>query len=149
MYYFIFIATQLTSSLVLVAGVQHSSSLVDSLLLIPPLVAVTEYWTWFPAPHGGFLLVICFVYSSVCVLIPASQFTPPSPPLSTWVTITLPFVFLSFFLSFFFFFKGCTRGMWKFPGEGSNRSCSCRPTPQPQPRGCLQPAPMLMATPDP
>ena len=23
-------------------------------------------------------------------------------------------------------------GTWKFPGEGSNGSCSCRPTPQPQ-----------------
>ena len=39
------------------------------------------------------------------------------------------------FFFFFFFgpFRG-TRGIWRFPGEGSNRSYSCRPTPQPQPR---------------
>ena len=24
-----------------------------------------------------------------------------------------------------------TCGLWKFPGEGANRSCSCRPVPQP------------------
>ena len=25
-------------------------------------------------------------------------------------------------------------GIWKFPGQGSNPSCSCRPTPEPQQR---------------
>ena len=32
------------------------------------------------------------------------------------------------------FFHGHTCSIWKFPGQGSNRSCSCQPTPQPQPR---------------
>ena len=42
------------------------------------------------------------------------------------------FVSLFFFYFFFFFlsFQGCTLSMWKFPGQGSNWSCSCRPTPQ-------------------
>ena len=40
---------------------------------------------------------------------------------------------ISFF--FFFLFKGCTRGIWRFPGWGSNWSCSRQPTPEPQPRG--------------
>ena len=40
------------------------------------------------------------------------------------VIITLPF--------FSFSFYSLTHGLWKFPGQGLNRSCSCRPTPQPQ-----------------
>ena len=43
------------------------------------------------------------------------------------------FVCLCIFLVFFFsFFYGCTIGIWKFPGQGVNLSCSCWPTPQPQ-----------------
>ena len=38
-------------------------------------------------------------------------------------------------LSFLFYFWGCILGTWRFPGQGSNRSCSCRPPPQPQQRG--------------
>ena len=33
---------------------------------------------------------------------------------------------------FFFFFKCCSQGIWKFPDQGSNWSCSCQPTSQPQ-----------------
>ena len=33
---------------------------------------------------------------------------------------------------FFLSFEGHTRSIWRFPGYGSNRSCSCRPTPEPQ-----------------
>ena len=40
---------------------------------------------------------------------------------------------LFFFLSFCHFL-GHSRCMWRFPGKGSNRSCSHRPTPQPQQR---------------
>ena len=40
------------------------------------------------------------------------------------------FVFLSFC-----YFLGSSRGIWSFPGEGSNRSCSRWPTPEPQQRG--------------
>ena len=35
---------------------------------------------------------------------------------------------------FFFPFKGYICGIWTFPGQGSNRSCSCRAAPQPQQR---------------
>ena len=31
----------------------------------------------------------------------------------------------------FFSFYSCTHGIWKFPTQGSNWSCSCWPTPQP------------------
>ena len=43
---------------------------------------------------------------------------------------------LSFFFFFFFFFFlsfwGCTHCIWRFPGQGSNWSCSHRPIPWPQ-----------------
>ena len=53
------------------------------------------------------------------------------------------FFFLLFFFYFFFFFfflsfchfLGCSRGIWRFPGQGSNRSCSRQPTPEPQQHG--------------
>ena len=35
-------------------------------------------------------------------------------------------------LTLILFFNGCTCDIWKFPGQGSNWSCSCRPAPQPQ-----------------
>ena len=41
----------------------------------------------------------------------------------------------TFFFFFFLSFEGCTHSIWKFPGEGLNRSCSCWPTPQPQQHG--------------
>ena len=31
-----------------------------------------------------------------------------------------------------FSFYSYSHGIWKFPGYGSNWSCSCQPTPQPQ-----------------
>ena len=33
---------------------------------------------------------------------------------------------------FFFSFYSRTCSIWKFPGQGLNRSCSCWPTPQPE-----------------
>ena len=44
-----------------------------------------------------------------------------------------------FFYLLFFAFQGSTCSIWRFPGEGSNRSCSCQPTPQPQQHGILNP----------
>ena len=44
------------------------------------------------------------------------------------------FVFLFCFFSAFFGGGAHTRGTWRFPGQGSNRSCSYWPTPQPQPQ---------------
>ena len=38
------------------------------------------------------------------------------------------------FFSFYFSFQGCTHSIWRFPGQGSNRSCSHWPMPQPQQR---------------
>ena len=45
-------------------------------------------------------------------------------------------IVVNFYITFFFFvflsFSGCTKGTWRFPGQGSNQSCSCWPTPRPQ-----------------
>ena len=55
--------------------------------------------------------------------------------------------FLFFFFLVFYLFRaapvayggsqGCTCGIWRFPGQGLNRSCGCWPTPQPQQRWIL------------
>ena len=58
---------------------------------------------------------------------------------------------------FFFPFYGHTQGVWKFLGQGLNRSslsCSCQPVPQPQQRGIgskphLEAILQLVATQDP
>ena len=42
--------------------------------------------------------------------------------------------YFSFLLS-----QGHTYGIWKFPGQGLNWSCSCQPTPQSQPQQCQTP----------
>ena len=44
-------------------------------------------------------------------------------------------VFHNFFLFFWSFFQGHIDSIGRFPGQGSNRSCSCWPIPQPQQRG--------------
>ena len=41
------------------------------------------------------------------------------------------FFFVVVFCFLFFVFQGCTCGIQKFPGQGSNQSYSCQPTPQP------------------
>ena len=52
------------------------------------------------------------------------------------------FIFLFFGLFVFFccccyccYFLGRSRGIWRFPGQGLNRSCSHQPTPEPQQLG--------------
>ena len=39
---------------------------------------------------------------------------------------------LFYFIFYLLSFQGHTRGVWKFPGQGSNPSCYCWPAPQPQ-----------------
>ena len=52
--------------------------------------------------------------------------------------LAISFLLISFFFFFFVFcccccyFLGRSRGIWRFPGQGLNRSCSHRPTPEPQ-----------------
>ena len=46
-----------------------------------PIKAVTHYWAEFPVLYNRSLLVIYFIYSSVYMLIPVSQFIP-APSLS-------------------------------------------------------------------
>ena len=38
---------------------------------------------------------------------------------------------LFYFILVFLSFQGCTCGIWRFPGQGSNCSCNCQPKPQP------------------
>ena len=52
--------------------------------------------------------------------------------LSLFLSLFLCF-FLCSFVSYFILlsllsFQGHTHGIWQFPGQGSNRSCSCQPT---------------------
>ena len=44
-------------------------------------------------------------------------------------------VFIYLFIQSFCLYWGCSRGKWRFLGQGSNQSCSCRPAPEPQQRG--------------
>jgi len=44
-------------------------------------------------------------------------------------------IYIGRVLFFLFFFHDLTCGIWKFPGQGSNWSCSCQPTPQRQQQG--------------
>ena len=48
-----------------------------------PIEVITEYWVEFPMLYSRSLLVIYFIYSSVYILIPNSQFIPTSPPLTS------------------------------------------------------------------
>ena len=45
-------------------------------------------------------------------------------------------LFFIFRVFFFPAFLGLHCGIWKFPAQGSNQSCSYGPTPQPQPQPC-------------
>ena len=45
----------------------------------------------------------------------------------------MSFIYAFIFSSYFFF--SCTHGIWKFPGQGLNWSCSCQPIPQPKQHG--------------
>ena len=76
----------------------------------------------------------------------------PSPHFSFWFSIIkqmlnvlfhlyllqnefLLAVFVCLFVLSFCHFLGRSRGIWSFPGLGSNQSCSCQPTPEPQQLG--------------
>ena len=46
---------------------------------------------------------------------------------------------VGFLFCFVFAFQGCICSIWKFPGQGSNQSCSCWAIPQPQQCQILNP----------
>ena len=68
---------------------------------------------------------------------PDFQTLVPSPAegITRCILISHSSIFLVTTTFWVLFFQGCTRGTWRFPGKGKNRSCSCRPTLQPQQRG--------------
>ena len=92
-----FIGVQLVYNVVLVSSVQqnesiihiHVSTLLESFF---PVYVITEHWVEFPVLHSRFLLLIYFIYNSVCILIPISPFIPPLP----LVTISLKNTFFFF-----------------------------------------------------
>ena len=45
-----------------------------------PIYVIAEYWVEFPVLYSRSLLVIYFIYSSVYMSIPISQFIPPPLP---------------------------------------------------------------------
>ena len=44
-----------------------------------PIQLITEYWSEFPVLSSRSLLVICFIYGRVYMLVPNSHFIPPPP----------------------------------------------------------------------
>ena len=88
--------------------------------------------------------------------LPAISHPSPSPPLppepSSPVLVLGPpvverslrstlciFLFIYLFI-YFAFSRAASRGIWRFPGERSNRSCSHRPTPEPLQHGIRAPS---------
>ena len=53
----------------------YAHSFLDSF----PIKAITEYWIEFPVLYSRNLFVIYFIYSSVYMSLPISQFIPPHP----------------------------------------------------------------------
>ena len=62
-----------------------------------PILVITEYWIEFPVLYSKSLLVIYFIYSSVYMSIPISQFipSPPSPLANTRLFSTSVTLFLA------------------------------------------------------
>ena len=54
------------------------------------------------------------------------------PYLLAWFSQEVNWRVEAYLFLFFPFLQGCTCGIWRFPGQGSNQNCSRRPTPQPQ-----------------
>ena len=52
--------------------------------------------------------------------------------LGTWSIIRENNLGIPFFFFSFVFFEGFTHSIWRFPGQGSNGSCSCQTMPEPQ-----------------
>ena len=83
--FFLFNWSILDYNVVLVSGVKQSEPILRIHIPTPSLdpfsiYAIREYWVEFPVLYRGSLLVIYFIYSSVYMSIPMSQFIPPSPP---------------------------------------------------------------------
>ena len=53
------------------------------------------------------------------------------------IPTSLNFHYLFICLFIYLYFQGHTHTIWKFPGQGSNQSCSFWPMPQPQQRGIV------------
>ena len=80
-----FIGVQLTYNLVLTfccvaKWISHSYTYIHFFLDSFSTPVIAEYWEDFPVLYSRSLLVIYFIYSSVYVTIPVSQFIPPFFP---------------------------------------------------------------------
>ena len=55
----------------------YTHTYIHSFLDSFPIQVITEYWVEFPMLYSSSLLVICFIYSSVYMSVPISQFILP------------------------------------------------------------------------
>ena len=93
---------QVTCNIVLALGVPQSESVVHvHISILFSHVGITERGVDLPVLYSRSLLVFCFRYSSVYVLIPSSQFLPLAPMVSPLVIISL----ISKSVSLFLFYK--------------------------------------------
>ena len=102
--------------------IRHTGSLRNS----PHSISKYLLSTCFVLPTGGYSRSFC-PFLTKEILRHHDQFIPPSLWFSYFVIF---FIFLSFW-----HFLGRSSSIWRFPGQGSNRSCSRPPTPQPQQLG--------------
>ena len=92
LFFHIFIGVQLIYNVVLVSGEQQSESVIHMHIstlfqIIFPYRSLQRIA--FPVPYSRFLLVIYFIYTSVYMSVPISQFIPSHLPLNFAVNLKL------------------------------------------------------------
>ena len=63
--------------------ISHNYIYIPSFFGFPPHLVTAEHWEEFPVLHSRFSSAIHFIHSTVYMLTPNSQFTPP-PPFAPW-----------------------------------------------------------------
>ena len=80
-------------------------------------------------PAAGQVVKKCFCYCHMAMPFQLVNSIYNPSPSNCLPVVTVAF---NFFFFLFAFSRAASHGIWRFPGEGSNWSCSRRPTPQPQ-----------------
>ena len=95
-------------------------------------------------PHGYQGTTVSSLVSIYSKLLPIFQirlfnYLLLKVPYISWIKSLMKEMTCKYFLLFCFFclffvlaFQGHPQSIWRFPGQGSNWSCSCWPMPQPQ-----------------
>ena len=104
----------------------------------------TKSWSSFPAVLVFYSVSLPATSVFFCVSPLLSDRTQERPDQTCLVDekvslFSLYSIFLFFAFNFYFLISFCLlwphHSRWRFPGKGSNGSCSCWPTPQPQQHG--------------